>query len=82
MNMDYGHEKFLDQLVNQKGFVTKALERLQRRTAEVGHIRYRSISRIMLIFDLRFCTRTSNGSSGYENAKMKRKQIVKRSRKK
>ncbi|PQE18079.1 mfs allantoate protein [Rutstroemia sp. NJR-2017a BVV2] len=35
MNMDYGHEKFLDQLVNQKGFVTKALERLQRRTAEI-----------------------------------------------
>ncbi|KAM3087999.1 hypothetical protein ACMFMG_002064 [Clarireedia jacksonii] len=35
MQMDYGHEKFLDQLVNQKGFVTKALERLGRRTAEI-----------------------------------------------
>ncbi|QSZ37286.1 hypothetical protein DSL72_009380 [Monilinia vaccinii-corymbosi] len=34
-NMDYGHAKFLDQLVNQKIDVTKALERLERRTAEI-----------------------------------------------
>ncbi|RAL64843.1 hypothetical protein DID88_001439 [Monilinia fructigena] len=34
-NMDYGHAKFLDQLVNQKIYITKALERLERRTAEI-----------------------------------------------
>lgn len=34
-NMDYGHAKFLDQLMNQKTYVTKALERLERRTAEI-----------------------------------------------
>ncbi|ESZ95248.1 hypothetical protein SBOR_4360 [Sclerotinia borealis F-4128] len=34
-NMDYGHAKFLDQLTHQKAYVTKALERLERRTAEI-----------------------------------------------
>ncbi|KAA8568094.1 hypothetical protein EYC84_008502 [Monilinia fructicola] len=34
-NMDYGHAKFLDQLVNQKINITKALGRLERRTAEI-----------------------------------------------
>ncbi|KAJ8064951.1 hypothetical protein OCU04_007254 [Sclerotinia nivalis] len=33
--MDYGHAKFLDQLMNQKIYVTKALERLERRTADI-----------------------------------------------
>jgi len=32
---DYGHEKYLEVLQSQKGTVTRALERLERRTAEV-----------------------------------------------
>jgi hypothetical protein len=35
MNYDYGHAKFLDALQGQKATVIKALERLERRTAEV-----------------------------------------------
>ncbi|KAG9239309.1 hypothetical protein BJ875DRAFT_501529 [Amylocarpus encephaloides] len=33
--MNYGHEKYLDILQGQKATITKALERLERRTAEV-----------------------------------------------
>ncbi|CAG8959200.1 hypothetical protein HYFRA_00012557 [Hymenoscyphus fraxineus] len=35
MDMDYGHERYLSSLQVQKATVTKALERLERRTAEV-----------------------------------------------
>jgi len=35
MNYDYGHAKFLDQLQNERLAVTKALERIERRTAEI-----------------------------------------------
>lgn len=35
MSYDYGHEKFLNSLTVQKATVVKALERLERRTAEV-----------------------------------------------
>jgi hypothetical protein len=35
MDMDYGHEKYLDVLQGQKATTAKALERLERRTAEV-----------------------------------------------
>jgi len=35
MNYDYGHAKFLDQLKNERATVTKALERIERRTAEI-----------------------------------------------
>lgn len=34
-NMDYGHQHYLDQLQSQRFVVLKALERLERRTAEV-----------------------------------------------
>ena len=35
MNYDYGHEKFLNQLQNDRVTVTRALERIERRTAEI-----------------------------------------------
>jgi hypothetical protein len=35
MNCDYGHAKFLDQLQNERAIVNRALERLERRTAEI-----------------------------------------------
>jgi len=35
MTMDYGHQHYLDILQNQKYIVVCALERLERRTAEV-----------------------------------------------
>ncbi|CZR66639.1 uncharacterized protein PAC_16540 [Phialocephala subalpina] len=35
LNMDYGHGKFLDSLQGQKASTIKALERLERRTADV-----------------------------------------------
>ena len=34
-NLDYGHQHFLDGLQNEKHIVLRALERLERRTAEV-----------------------------------------------
>ena len=34
-NLDYGHQHYLDNLANQKFVVLRALERLERRTAEV-----------------------------------------------
>ena len=34
-NLDYGHQHYLDNLSNQKFIVTRALERLERRVAEV-----------------------------------------------
>lgn len=40
MNMDYGHEKYLASLQSQKAAASLALERLERRTAEVCE-RYR-----------------------------------------
>ena len=36
-NLDYGHQHFLDGLQNEKYIVLRALERLERRTAEVLH---------------------------------------------
>jgi len=36
LDMDYGHSKYLDSLFTQKETITKALERLERRTAEVN----------------------------------------------
>jgi hypothetical protein len=35
MNYDYGHAKYLDHLLNQRAIVIKALERIERRTAEI-----------------------------------------------
>lgn len=35
MNCDYGHAKFLDQLQNERAIVNRALERIERRTAEI-----------------------------------------------
>lgn len=35
LNMDYGHKSYLDKLANDKITVLRALERLERRTAEV-----------------------------------------------
>jgi hypothetical protein len=35
MNCDYGHQKFLDQLHNERAIVNRALERVERRTAEI-----------------------------------------------
>lgn len=36
LDMDYGHSKYLDSLLGQKATITQALERLERRTAEVN----------------------------------------------
>lgn len=54
-SIDYGHAKFLDQLTNQKIFVTKALERLERRTAEV--CQFSAINNIIMLIQvfIRFC---------------------------
>ncbi len=35
MNCDYGHAKYLDQLQNERAIVNRALERIERRTAEI-----------------------------------------------
>jgi hypothetical protein len=35
MNYDYGHAKYLEALSTEKGTIVKALERIERRTAEV-----------------------------------------------
>lgn len=35
MNYDYGHSKYLDQLKSQRAAVTRALERIERRTAGI-----------------------------------------------
>jgi hypothetical protein len=37
-DMDYGHVKYLDALQGQKAIITKALERLEHRTAEVSQV--------------------------------------------
>lgn len=37
IDMDYGHEKFLTKLQNDKHVMSRALERLMKRTAEVTH---------------------------------------------
>lgn len=35
MKCDYGHQKYLDQLHNERTIVNRALERIERRTAEI-----------------------------------------------
>lgn len=35
MNMDYGHQHYLDNLQNQKHITARALEKLEKRTGQV-----------------------------------------------
>ena len=39
LNLDYGHKAYLDKLVNDRTITLRALERLERRTAEFLHAR-------------------------------------------
>jgi hypothetical protein len=78
MDMDYGHEKFLDVLQGQKATIAKALERLEHRTAEVMYSSYSCLG--ILLTRHRSFTKPRNGSTGSEDVKQKRKRIGRRSK--
>lgn len=52
LNLDYGHQHYLDTLSNRKFIVVRALERLERRTAEVLYKKHKWFSWVRQVQDL------------------------------
>ena len=59
LNLDYGHQNFLDTLSNRKFIVLRALERLERRTAEVLYKKNKWFSWVRQVQDLEEAQRES-----------------------
>lgn len=51
LNLDYGHQHYLDTLSNRKFIVLRALERLERRTAEVLYKKHKWFSWVRQVQD-------------------------------
>ena len=79
MNMDYGHQKFLDSLSSQRAIIAKLLERLAHRTSKVAFL-YKFLPMALADMRDRCCTRISSGSNGSGDAKTKKKNTGRRSR--
>ena len=59
LNLDYGHQHYLDTLSNRKFIVLRALERLERRTAEVLYSKHKWFSWVRQVQDLEETQRES-----------------------
>lgn len=59
LNLDYGHQHYLDTLSNRKFIVVRALERLERRTAEVLYKKHKWFSWVRQVQDLEETQRES-----------------------
>ena len=59
LNLDYGHQHYLDTLSNRKFIVLRALERLERRTAEVLYNKNKWFSWVRQVQDLEEAQRES-----------------------
>ena len=59
LNLDYGHQHYLDTLSNRKFIVLRALERLERRTAEVLYKKTKWFSWVRQVQDLEEAQRES-----------------------
>ena len=59
LNLDYGHQHYLDTLSNRKFIVLRALERLERRTAEVLYKKNKWFSWVRQVQDLEEAQRES-----------------------
>ena len=59
LNLDYGHQHYLDTLSNRKFIVMRALERLERRTAEVLYKKNKWFSWVRQVQDLEETQRES-----------------------
>ena len=59
LNLDYGHQHYLDTLSNRKFIVLRALERLERRTAEVLYKRNKWFSWVRQVQDIEETQRES-----------------------
>ena len=59
LNLDYGHQHYLDTLSNRKFIVLRALERLERRTAEVLYKKNNWFSWVRQVQDLEEAQRES-----------------------
>ena len=59
LNLDYGHQRYLDDLSNRKFIVVRALERLERRTAEVLYKKHKWFSWVRQVQDLEETQRES-----------------------
>ena len=59
LNLDYGHQHYLDTLSNRKFIVVRALERLERRTAEVLYKKNKWFSWVRQVQDLEEMQRES-----------------------
>ena len=59
LNLDYGHQHYLDTLSNRKFIVLRALERLERRTAEVLYEKTKWFSWVRQVQDLEEAQRES-----------------------
>lgn len=59
LNVDYGHQHYLDTLSNRKFIVMRALERLERRTAEVLYKKHKWFSWVRQVQDLEETQRES-----------------------
>ena len=59
LNLDYGHQHYLDTLSNRKFIVVRALQRLERRTAEVLYKKQKWFSWVRQVQDLEEAQRES-----------------------
>lgn len=59
LNLDYGHQHYLDTLSNRKFIVVRVLERLERRTAEVLYKKHKWFSWVRQVQDLEETQRES-----------------------
>lgn len=59
LSLDYGHQHYLDTLSNRKFIVVRALERLERRTAEVLYKKHKWFSWVRQVQDLEETQRES-----------------------
>ncbi len=74
-NLDYGHQHYLDTLSNRKFIVLRALERLERRTAEVLYSKHKWFSWVRQVQDLEETQRESEKKRVKKEAALFRRHV-------
>lgn len=75
LNLDYGHQHYLDTLSNRKFIVVRALERLERRTAEVLYKKHKWFSWVRQVQDLEETQRESEKKTVKKEAALFKRHI-------
>ena len=78
LNLDYGHQHYLDTLSNRKFIVVRALERLERRTAEVLYKKHKWFSWVRQVQDLEETQRESEKKRVKKEAALFKRHVKER----